>query len=129
MAHYKSMMDPKEFLQAFDLQGRDVTLEIAAVAAGELIGEAGRKTRKPMISFKGTTKKLAANSTNCKAIVALYGSAETNDWIGKRITLFPTTCDFGGKTVDAIRIRPSIPADKLKDGAASLPVAVAAGAA
>lgn len=122
MSHWKKLMDPKETLFAFDLDGHDVTLEIEAVAGGELVGENGRKTKKPMISFKGTTKKLAANSTNCKAIVALYGSSETNDWIGKRITLFVTTCEFGGKTVDCIRIRPTIPKDKAKDGAADLPV-------
>jgi hypothetical protein len=126
MAHWKKMMDPKETLFAFDLDGRDITLTIAAVAAGEMTGEQGRKSKKPMIAFEGTTKKLAANATNCKAIVALYGSAETNDWIGKRITLFATTCEFGGKTVDCIRIRPSIPKAATKDSAAGLPVPVEA---
>lgn len=116
------MLDPKDTLFAFDLDGKDVTLEIASVVAGELIGEQGRKSKKPMISFVGTTKKLAANTTNCRAIVALYGSNETNDWIGKRITLFATTCDFGGKTVDCLRIRPTIPKPATKDGAAGLPV-------
>ena len=34
----------------------------------------------------------------------LHGK-ETNNWIGKKITLFPTRDRFGGKQVDCIRIR------------------------
>lgn len=112
MAHWKKMMDPKEMLFAFDLDNRDITLEIVKVIAGELTGEQGRKTKKPIASFKGTEKKLALNSTNCATIAQLYGSNETNDWAGKRITLFPTTTNFGGKTVDCIRVRPFLPKEK-----------------
>lgn len=118
MSHWKKLMDEKELLYAFDLNGKDVTLEIDKVTGGELIGENGRKTKKPVASFKGTTKKLALNTTNCKTIVQLYGSNETNDWAGKRITLFATTTEFGGKTMDCIRIRPSLPAAPKKGDAA-----------
>lgn len=109
MSHWKKMMDEKEHLYAFDLDGRDVTLTIESVSAGELTGDQGRKTKKPIATFKETKKKLALNNTNCKTIVQLYGSNEVNDWAGKRITLFPTTTQFGGETKDCIRIRPVIP--------------------
>jgi hypothetical protein len=112
MPHWKKMMDPKEMLFAFDLDGRDVTLTIKKVVAGELTGEQGRKSKKPIIHFEKTPKKLAANNTNCKTIAQLFGSHETNDWVGKRITLFPTTTNFGGNTVDCIRVRPYLPKDK-----------------
>lgn len=109
MSHWRTLMDPKEYLYAFDLGGKDVTLEIESVSAGELIGENGRKSKKPVASFKGTTKKLALNITNCKALKALFGSDETNDWRGQRITLFATTTTYGGAQVDCVRIRPTLP--------------------
>ena len=110
MAHYKSMFDATDMLFAHDLGGREVTVEIAKVYAGDLVGEKGRKTRKPFLVFKGKTgeKKLAVNKTNGKTIAKLYGT-DTNDWVGKLVTLFPTTTDFGGETVDCIRIKPSVP--------------------
>lgn len=122
MGHWKKLMDEKELLYAYDLDGKDVTLEIEKVTGGELVGEQGRKTKKPIASFKGTAKKLALNTTNCKQIVSLYGSNEVNDWVGKRVTLFPTTTEFGGKVMDCIRIRPMIPAPAAKKGDPGLPV-------
>lgn len=114
--HWKKMMDPKEMLFAFDLDNRDVTLTIDKVVGGELVGDQGRKTKKPIASFKGTEKKLALNSTNCKTIAALFGSHDTGDWAGKRITLFATTTSFGGETRECIRVRPTLPKEKAANG-------------
>jgi hypothetical protein len=108
MAHYRSMYDQSDMLYAHDLQGHEVTLEIEQVSAGELTGEKGRKSRKPFVKFKGKDKKLALNKTNGKTIARLYGS-DTESWVGKFITIYPTTVDFGGETVDAIRVRPLAP--------------------
>ena len=110
MAHWKKMMDPKEMLAAFDLDGREVTLTIKEITGGELIGDQGRKSKKPIITFVEVDRKLALNVTNCKTIAQLYGSNETRDWHGKRITIFPTTTQYGGETKECIRIRPQIPA-------------------
>lgn len=106
--HYKRLYDDKEFLYAFDLDGKEVVVEIEMVAGGVLTGEKGRSTKKPIVSFAGKTKKLALNKTNGKTIASLYGT-DTDRWIGKRITLYPTTTDFGGETVECIRIRPVVP--------------------
>jgi hypothetical protein len=108
MPHYKKMFDDKEFLYAFDLDGRDVTVQIESVRPGEIAGEQGRKTKKPVLSFVGAKKKLAINRTNGKIIASLYGT-DTDDWRGKWITLYPTTTAFGGDTVECIRVRPSAP--------------------
>lgn len=108
MGHYKRMYDDKEYLYAFDLDGREVTITIEKVLAGELQGDKGRKTRKPMIAIVGKTKKLALNKTNGKTIASLYGT-DTDEWAGKQITIYPTTTDFGGETVECIRVRPTVP--------------------
>jgi len=109
MAHWKSMMD-RDFMYAFDLQGKDVTVTIDRVVAGELTGQGGRKSKKPLCYFKESKsgKPLALNSTNCKTIAALYGH-DTDAWVGKPITLYPTKTQMGGEEMDCIRVRPSAP--------------------
>lgn len=109
--HYKKMFDDKEHMFAYDLDGRDFTLQIERVTAGELEGEKGRKSKKPIISFVGAKKKLAINKTNGKTIASLYGS-DTDAWAGKWITIYPTTTNFGGETVECIRVRNERPQGK-----------------
>lgn len=108
MPDYRRMYDDKEHLYAYDLDGREVTVQIERVFAGELMGEKGRKSKKPMIKIVGKDKKLALNKTNGKTIAKLYGK-DTDDWAGKWITIYPTTTDFGGETVDCIRVKPNVP--------------------
>lgn len=112
MPHWKSLMD-RNYLFSFDLQGRDVTLTIEKVVGGELVSEGGRKSKKPLVYFKEGKEKrpLAMNVTNCKTVASLYGN-DVADWIGKRVTLFPTQTQKGNETVDCIRIRPTIPTGK-----------------
>lgn len=112
VAHWKSMME-RDYLYAFDLQGKDVTLTIEKVTGGQLTGTGGKKTKKPLCFFRESQsgKPLALNSTNCKTIAALYGN-DTEGWIGKRITIFPTTTQFGGDEVECIRVRPRVPPEK-----------------
>lgn len=107
--HWKKMMDEKELLYAHDLDGRDVTITIEKVVGGTVQGENNKKSKKPLVHIKGKLKKLALNATNCKVIEALLGTPDPAEWAGARITLFPTTTEFGGKTVDCIRIRPTHP--------------------
>ncbi len=108
MAHYLSMYDQSDFLFAFDLQGKPHDLIIEKVSAGEITGQKGRKAKKPIITFKGAKKRFAANKTNGKVIATLYG-VDTKEWIGKAITLYPTTTDMEGRTVECIRCRPVAP--------------------
>jgi hypothetical protein len=116
MPDYRTLFD-SEFLYAFHLQGREVTVEVARVTGGEVTGTGGKKSRKPLAYFKGKDKPLALNKTNCKAIAAMYGT-DTAKWLGKRVTIYPTTTSFGNETVDCVRVRPGIP--KGKDNSADL---------
>lgn len=107
MPHWKSMMD-RDFIFAFDLNGKDVTVTIARVVGGELTGVGGRKSKKPIIYFEGKEKGMALNATNAKTIASLYGHY-TEKWVGQRITLYPTVTQMGGETMECIRIRPTAP--------------------
>src|SRR5262245_44091340 len=102
--HYKRMFDDNDFLFAFDLEGRDVTVTIEKVFTGELTGEKGRKTRKPMVKFVSKAKVLALNKTNGKTIATMFGP-DTTQWVGKSITLYPTVTEFNGQTCECIRVR------------------------
>lgn len=108
MTDVRTMYD-KEFLYAYDLQGRDVTAVIERVKPGKLVGEGGKASKKPVIYFAGKEKGLALNITNARTIAGMYGSFEVEKWVGKAITMYATTTTFGSKTVDCIRIRNVIP--------------------
>ena len=111
-ADVRSMFD-REYLGAWDLVDRDgkpidVTAEIVRVAAGVLTSKGDKKTKKPIVFFKGKEKGFALNKTNAATITKLYTN-DTRLWIGKRITMYPTTTSFGRDTVDCIRVRPTEP--------------------
>lgn len=109
MPDYRRMYDDKEHLYAYDLPaGKDVIVQIERCTGGEVTGERGKKNKKPIVSFVGEKKKLALNKTNGKTIAKLYGT-DTDNWKGKWIKLFATTTEFGGETVDCIRVRPHVP--------------------
>ena len=63
--HWKSLMD-RDFMYAFDLQGKDVTVTIDRVVGGELTGPGGKKSQKPLCYFRESKsgKPLALNTTN-----------------------------------------------------------------
>lgn len=106
---YRSMYD-KEFLGAWDVAEREVTVTITKVEAGMLTGLGGRKTKKPVIRMRNTEKGFALNSTNGKTIATLYGNL-VEAWVGKKITLYKSTTrnPNGDGDVDCIRVRPAIP--------------------
>ena len=103
----------KDYLYAYDLDGRDVTVTIERVQQGELVNQ-GKKSKKPVVYFKGSKKGLALNITNVRTIGAMYGF-KSEDWIGKRVTLYPTVTQFGPDTKECIRIHPTKPGASVKD--------------
>lgn len=109
MPDYRSMYDNK-YIYAFDLKGKDVTLTIKAVKAEKLRNAQKGEEKKPAIWFKEShdDRGLVLCKTNAKIIATLYGN-DTENWVGKRITLYPAKVDAFGQTVDAVRIRPQIP--------------------
>jgi hypothetical protein len=112
MPDYRTMFD-RDYIGAWDLGGKDITKTIARVEAKKLRNRTAANT-KPVIFFKGAVKGFALNKTNGKTIAAMYGT-NTDKWIGKAITIYPTTTTFGSDTVECIRVRPGIPQVKSSD--------------
>ena len=108
MTHVLSLFD-SDYLHHYDLPEKEYVVEIDKVEACELTGQGGRKTKKPLVFFKGHKKALGLNKTNAKTIIRLYGT-QVEDWVGKRVTLYETTTEMAGETVECIRVRPKAPA-------------------
>lgn len=113
MTDYRSLYD-KDYIGAWDLKDdRDVVVTITKVIGGSLVGQGGRKAKKPVIYMRGTEKGLALNATNGKTIAALYGP-HIEKWVGKKIALYKSTTrnPNGDGEVECIRVRPKAPAEK-----------------
>jgi len=51
-------------------------------------------------------KPMIMNATNIRIAVAAFGTAETDEWIGKRIIVYDDPqIEFGGKVVGGVRLR------------------------
>jgi hypothetical protein len=103
---------PSTYIKASDLEGMAVAVTIEDVK----VEEVGRnKDTKPVAYFTGKKKGLVLNRTNSKKIAEIAGSQDTEDWVGVEIAIYPTETEFGGETVDCIRVKPvSRPTRKAK---------------
>lgn len=95
------------WLKAADLQRKEHTVTIENVTLAEVGRDNEQKQRKLELHFVGRDKTLLLNKTNSDAISYAY-SPDTDNWLGKQIVLYPTMVDFGGKAVEAIRVRPML---------------------
>ena len=94
---------PSKYLAAADLKGKEVPVVINRVVM-EQVGQ--NNESKPIAYFEGHQKGLVLNKTNSMNIATGYGP-ETNNWPGCGVILFPAWVDYAGKSVEAIRVRPS----------------------
>ena len=98
------------YLKHQDLQGQDMVLTIDRVTREGIKEKDGSEKKKFILYFKEVEKGLVLNATNMNTLYAVLKSDESDDWIGKRITLYEKEdVEFGGKLVSAIRIRPKAP--------------------
>lgn len=95
------------FLEAGDLDGKEVTLTISYVRQpeGGDKGKDGRDIDKPIVKFEKARKEWVLNKTCARTIRELYGNAY-EAWEGKQVTLYPTTCNaFGDPHTPCIRVK------------------------
>ncbi len=121
MPHWRSLVESK-YLSHFELRGNDVTVAIKSVRLSEVVGSGGKKSKKALLTFEGKEKGMVAGVTCLSAIAGIYGD-DYDQWIGKRITLYPTTTEASGKVVGTIRVRPTAPAPPRSSGSGQKPPA------
>jgi hypothetical protein len=90
------------FCKAADFVDGPRTVVIDKVEIEE-VGQGKDKEMKPVLYFEGDEKPLVLNKTNCLEIEVMYG--DSDDWHGKPLELYGTRVPFGGKMVDAVRVR------------------------
>lgn len=98
-----SQMFPSKWLAAADLDEQDRTLTVADVTE-ELIGQGEEQDLKWVIHFREVDKGLVLNKTNATTITSALGD-DTDEWIGRKVVLYPTEVSFSGKMVAAIRVK------------------------
>lgn len=110
---------PGRFLKSTKFKNKDgkfidVTLVVESVFVEELEGDKGKK-KKGIVAFVDKTLQLVLNRTNGECLKAMFGR-ETNNWVGKRVTLWaaPYHDNTTGEDTTCIRVRgsPDLPADK-----------------
>lgn len=113
LTHWRKMNDQR-YLGAYSLDpGKDLTLTIKEVKREEVVSEGNRKEMCIIVYFKEDSKPLILNSTNAKTISKLYKTPYIENWSGRAITLFATEVKAFGDVVEALRIRPTVPAVKV----------------
>jgi hypothetical protein len=128
MPHWRHMMSSDK-LHAADLMGKEHTVVIEKVMQGEYpdLEDPKKKLLKPDVYFRGKKKPLGLNSTNARTISKVLGSPRTEDWIGKAITLYPTTTRAFGEEHECIRIKNKRPDERAASEAARAPSTAPAG--
>lgn len=94
---------PSNYVSASALHGNQVVVTIDRVEF-EPVGR--EREMKAVLYFVGKTKGLVLNKTNARKIIEVTGSALTEEWRGHAIVLYPTETEFGGETVECIRVKP-----------------------
>lgn len=116
-----------KYLKASDLvdedgNPKDFTVTIEAAWIEEFEDRKTKTTQKKIgLAFKGAKKGMLLNITNAKRIAQLLGSGRTQDWVGKRITIYQTEVDFQGEMKPAIRVRGKLPGHEQSAGVGTAP--------
>ncbi len=106
--------------RVWHLQGKPRTFRIIRVQ--QIVKTEGEDTEKRaclrLANSRGEEQPLPLelNPTNRDTVIGIYGSKKAN-WVGKTITLYPTTCEAFGKMQECIRIRPFDPSTRSTGGA------------
>lgn len=105
MPHFKLGFE-STFVSAVEFGSAEPVLTIESISLEEIEGDKGMQKRW-ICRFVGKTKGWVMNRTNCELIAKMFGTDETSDWIGKRITLGAETVYLGNERVIGIRVKGS----------------------
>ena len=99
---------PSDYLSAKDIQEtgpKKVT--ISSVTSEQIRGDNGLED-KWVLGFDGARKRLILNVTNNNTLIDAFGY-ESNDWLGKAVTMFTVDVQFGSKMVLGLRLKIEAP--------------------
>lgn len=112
-----------KYLAAGDLEG-DRIFTIRAITQEPVESASGTETC-PIVYLVEFAKPFVMNKTNGKRIAAMYG-VDTDQWVGKQITLYASETTYKSEVVPCIRVRPGMPATPAAPVVAATPAAAVA---
>lgn len=99
-------MFPRRYATGNDLNGKAVTLTISQTQAERMRPNPHAPEQiKYVVYFSEATKGVILCRTLARQISDIVGSEETDDWVGKQITLCPQPMTVAGQARVAIRAR------------------------
>ncbi len=93
-----------QYIAAVEFGEKRPTMTIASVKLETLPTETGGEKDRWIVRFTEAKRGWVLNLTNAQLLAALFGSRNTDDWIGKRVTLRAEKVRLGGQMVDGIRV-------------------------
>lgn len=112
-----SEMRESKFLKQGDV-GAGALMTVESCERHNVAKEGAEPELKWCLSFAEVDKPLVLNSTNIQLCERVFGSDDTDVWVGKKIVLYTDpNISFQGKVVGGIRVR----APKVKANAAPVP--------
>jgi hypothetical protein len=98
-------MRESKFLKQSDV-GAGALLTVESIDQHNVAKEGADPEMKWCMSFTECEKPLVLNSTNIQLSQNIFGSDDTDDWVGKKIVLYTDpNVSFQGKLVGGIRVR------------------------
>ena len=100
-----------KYLKHEELDGHDLDFTISRVERHKMKNNDGVEERKFVVFFSEMEKGMILNATNMKTITKLMNSNESDEWVGKRITVYTKDdIEMGGELKSGLRVRPKAPA-------------------
>lgn len=100
-----SEMRESKFLKQSDV-GQGALMTVSNCRPHNVAKEGAEPENKWCLEFEETDKPLVLNSINIQMCERIFGSDDTDHWIGKKIVLYvDPNVSFGGKITGGIRVR------------------------
>jgi hypothetical protein len=108
---------PSKYLKAEDdiFDNGEVIATIKGVGIEALKSRERGEENKPVMYFKELSKGLIVNKTNWSICAKLFGSDDSDDWTGERLSLTTVEVDAFGDVVKAIRVKAQKPVTNKQD--------------
>jgi len=104
MPHISEMKESK-FLRKEDV-GKGLLVTIANCVKQNTAMEGAPREDKWCLLYRELEKPHVLNMTNANICAQVFGSEDTDDWIGKQIVLYvDPNVSYGGKIIGGIRMR------------------------
>lgn len=101
-----SQMLESKYLKKDDVGEEGTVCTVKAFARTNVAQEGEPPEHKWLMAFEELEKPMVLNSTNIQLCEKIFGSDDTDDWIGKRLIVYSDpNISFGGKIVGGIRVR------------------------